>query len=141
MALQVTVGANTSPMQRDVFAAIDRINRSGKLKINIDDKGVTRPLGNMRRSADEFTKSLEAKATGKVVDYKITDGQGIGFIVQFSDASIHWFFDYEIEQKSQPNATNNPDYENDENLINPNNTTIYKSSKALKLYQIIFSKK
>ena len=49
------------------------------------------------RIPQRLTQSLEAKATGKVVDYKITDGQGIGFIVQFSDASIHWFFDYELE--------------------------------------------
>ena len=81
MALQVTVGANTSPMQRDVFAAIDRINRSGKLKINIDDKGVTRPLGNMRRSADEFTKSLEA-SNSRVIAF----GASVMVINSVSDA-------------------------------------------------------
>jgi TP901 family phage tail tape measure protein len=60
MSINVNVGGNTDPLVRDVTAAIDRINRSGRLKIRIDDKGVTQPLGNMKRSADEFTKSLEA---------------------------------------------------------------------------------
>jgi TP901 family phage tail tape measure protein len=60
MSINVNVGGNTDPLVRDVNAAIERINRSGRLKIRIDDKGVTQPLGNMRRSADEFTKSLEA---------------------------------------------------------------------------------
>ncbi|MBL69579.1 MAG: phage tail tape measure protein [Verrucomicrobiales bacterium] len=60
MSINVNVHANTDPLVRDVHAAVDRINRSGRLKIRIDDKGVTQPLGNMKRGADEFTKSLEA---------------------------------------------------------------------------------
>ncbi len=31
-----------------------------------------------------------------VVDYKMTDGMGIGYIVQFSDGSRYWFFANEI---------------------------------------------
>ena len=60
MSINVNVGANTGPLERDVRAAMDRINRAGGLKVRVDDKGVTQPLGNMKRSADEFSKSLEA---------------------------------------------------------------------------------
>jgi len=81
MSVNVTVRANTSPMERDVFSAIDRINRSGKLKININDKGVTQPLGNMRRSADEFTKSLEA-SNSRVIAF----GASVMVINSISDA-------------------------------------------------------
>ena len=33
---------------------------------------------------------------GTVIDYKMTDGRGIGFVLEFSDGSIYWFFDDEI---------------------------------------------
>ena len=55
MSINVNVGANTGPLERDVRAAMDRINRAGGLKVRVDDKGVTQPLGNMKRSADEFS--------------------------------------------------------------------------------------
>ena len=60
MSINIDVQGNTTPLERDVQAAVKRINRTGGIKIRIDEKGVTQPLGNMRRSADEFTKSLEA---------------------------------------------------------------------------------
>ena len=35
---------------------------------------------------------------GKVVDYKMTDGMGIGLILEFSDGSTSWFFNEEISR-------------------------------------------
>ncbi len=81
MAVNVNVGANTGPLDRDVRKAIDRINKSGALKIRMDDKGVTQPLGNMKRSADEFTKSLEA-SNARVLAF----GASVGIINAVSNA-------------------------------------------------------
>jgi TP901 family phage tail tape measure protein len=81
MAINVNVGANTGPLDRDVRKAIERINKSGALKIRLDDKGVTQPLGNMRRSADEFTKSLEA-SNARVLAF----GASVGIINGITDA-------------------------------------------------------
>ena len=33
----------------------------------------------------------------KVIDYKMTDGGGIGFVLRLHDGSTCWVFDYEIE--------------------------------------------
>ena len=81
MAINVNVGGNTSPLERDVRAAMDRINRAGGLKIRVDDKGVTQPLGNMKRSADEFSKSLEA-SNARVLAF----GASVGIINAVSNA-------------------------------------------------------
>ncbi|MGI9358205.1 MAG: phage tail tape measure protein [Paracoccaceae bacterium] len=81
MSINVNVGGNTGPLERDVRAAMDRINRAGGLKIRVDDKGVTQPLGNMKRSADEFTKSLEA-SNARVLAF----GASVGMINAVSNA-------------------------------------------------------
>ena len=81
MSINVDVHGNTDPLVRDVDAAVKRINRTGGIKIRIDDKGVTQPLGNMKRSADEFTKSLEA-SNARVLAF----GASVGIINAVSDA-------------------------------------------------------
>ena len=59
MAIDLDVHGNTKPLEAAVQAAVNRIRRQ-PIKITIDDKGATQPLGNMKRGADEFTKSMEA---------------------------------------------------------------------------------
>ena len=59
MSINLNVNANTAPFEAQVQAAVNRI-RSRPIKITVDDKGATQPLGNMRRSADDFSKSMEA---------------------------------------------------------------------------------
>ena len=39
---------------------------------------------------------LKVNPRGKVLDYKMTDGTGIGVIVELSDGSKSWFFEDEI---------------------------------------------
>ena len=39
---------------------------------------------------------LKNDPRGTLVDYKMTDGQGIGVVLEFSDGSTSWFFDDEI---------------------------------------------
>ena len=39
---------------------------------------------------------LRGNAVGKVVDFKMTDGQGIGIVVELSDGTTSWFFDDEV---------------------------------------------
>ena len=59
MSIDLDVHGNTKPLEAAVQAAVNRIRRQ-PIKVSVDDKGATQPLGNMRRSADEFTKSMEA---------------------------------------------------------------------------------
>lgn len=81
MSINIDVQGNTTPLERDVQNAVRRINRTGGIKIRIDEKGVTQPLGNMRRSADEFTKSLEA-SNARVLAF----GASVGIINAVSEA-------------------------------------------------------
>ena len=67
MAINVDVLGNTQPLEAAVQSAVNRIRRR-PIKITVDDKGATQPLGNMRRSADEFSKSMEA-ANARIIAF------------------------------------------------------------------------
>jgi TP901 family phage tail tape measure protein len=67
MAINLDVHGNTTPLEASVRAAVDRIRRK-PIKITVDDKGATQPLGNMKRSADEFSKSMEA-ANARIIAF------------------------------------------------------------------------
>ena len=49
---------------------------------------------------DRIPSTLLQKLTnnprGKVLDYKMTDGTGIGLVIELSDGSTSWFFEEEI---------------------------------------------
>ena len=47
-----------------------------------------------------LTNQLRQNPVGKIVDFKITDGQGIGYIIEFGDGSKNWFFENEVEINS-----------------------------------------
>ncbi|MFY8149177.1 MAG: DUF2862 domain-containing protein [Prochlorococcaceae cyanobacterium] len=44
----------------------------------------------------ELVEALRADATGTVRDFKVTDGQGIGVVVELKGGTTTWFFDDEI---------------------------------------------
>jgi TP901 family phage tail tape measure protein len=67
MAINLDVHGNTQPLEAAVQSAINRIRRQ-PIKISVDDKGATQPLGNMKRAADEFSKSMEA-ANARIIAF------------------------------------------------------------------------
>jgi hypothetical protein len=44
----------------------------------------------------DLVAALKADATGTVTDFRVTDGKGIGVIVELSAGGTSWFFDDEI---------------------------------------------
>ena len=52
-----------------------------------------------------LTNQLLIDQTGTVLDYKMTDGTGIGVVVILSDGSVNWFFTEEIKFSSNNNNT------------------------------------
>ena len=44
----------------------------------------------------DLVAALQADATGTVKDFKLTDGKGIGVVVELSGGGTTWFFDDEI---------------------------------------------
>ncbi len=45
----------------------------------------------------KLLKLLSDDPLGICLNYKITDGQGIGYVVQLGDGSISWFFAHELQ--------------------------------------------
>lgn len=80
MAINLNVNGNTAPLEAAVQAAVTRIRRT-PIKITVDDKGATQPLGNMKRGADEFSKSMEA-ANARIIAF----GASMAIINGVSDA-------------------------------------------------------
>ncbi len=50
------------------------------------------------RIPSTLARKLSENPRGKIVDYKMTDGQGIGLVLELSDGSTSWFFDEEIDR-------------------------------------------
>ena len=48
------------------------------------------------RLSKEIIEALKISSVGKISDFKITDGKGIGVILQLSNGKEQWFFEDEI---------------------------------------------
>ena len=56
---------------------------------------------NLELSKDRFPKeiidAINVSAVGKISDFRITDGKGIGVILELSNGREQWFFEDEID--------------------------------------------
>ena len=56
---------------------------------------------NLELSKDRLTKetidAIKVSSLGKISDFKITDGKGIGVILKLSNGKEQWFFEDEID--------------------------------------------
>ena len=56
---------------------------------------------NIEQSKDRLTKeiieAINVSSVGKIIDFRITDGKGIGVILQLSNGKEQWFFENEID--------------------------------------------
>ena len=56
---------------------------------------------NLELSKDRLTKeiidAINVSSVGKICDFRITDGKGIGVVLQLSNGREQWFFEDEIE--------------------------------------------
>ena len=56
---------------------------------------------NLEQSKDRLTKeiidAINISSVGKILDFRITDGKGIGVILQLSNGKEQWFFENEID--------------------------------------------
>ena len=78
---------------------------------------------NLELSKDRLTKeiidAINISSVGKINDFKITDGKGIGVVLQLSNGKEQWFFEDEIDLLDEKG-----------NIINKNNYSI--KNKSLK---------
>ena len=56
---------------------------------------------NLELSKDRLTKeiidAINISSVGKICDFRITDGKGIGVVLQLSNGKEQWFFEDEID--------------------------------------------
>ena len=56
---------------------------------------------NLELSMDRLTKetidAIKVSSLGKISDFRITDGKGIGVVLQLSNGKEQWFFEDEID--------------------------------------------
>ena len=56
---------------------------------------------NLEQSKDRLTKetidAINVSSLGKISDFRITDGKGIGVVLQLSNGKEQWFFEDEID--------------------------------------------
>jgi hypothetical protein len=79
---------------------------------------------NLELSKDRLTKeiidAISVSSVGKICDFRITDGKGIGVVLQLSNGKEQWFFEDEInlldENGNVIKKTNDTKYSN--SLIN-----------------------
>ncbi len=48
------------------------------------------------RIPGNLLKTIKANPRGRVIDYKMTDSNGIGLILELNDGTTSWFFQEEI---------------------------------------------
>tara|TARA_Y100000991_G_C21924280_1_gene327949 strand:- start:183 stop:572 length:390 start_codon:yes stop_codon:yes gene_type:complete len=49
------------------------------------------------RLTQEIIDAINKSSVGKISDFRITDGKGIGVVLQLSNGKEHWFFEDEID--------------------------------------------
>jgi len=62
---------------------------------------------NLELSKDRLTKetidAINVSSLGKISDFRITDGKGIGVVLQLSNGKEQWFFEDEIDLLDENN--------------------------------------
>ena len=49
------------------------------------------------RLTQEIIDAINKSSVGKICDFRITDGKGIGVVLELSNGKEHWFFEDEID--------------------------------------------
>ena len=85
---------------------------------------------NIELSKDRLTKetidTLKISSMGKISDFKITDGKGIGVVLQLSNGKEQWFFENEIDLLDEYGCVIEKNYK-----TNENNSLIFEPFKKL----------
>jgi len=74
---------------------------------------------NLELSKDRLNKetidAINLSSLGKVSDFRITDGKGIGVVLQLSNGQEQWFFEHEIDLLDKNGNVIKKNYDKQEN--------------------------
>ena len=71
------------------MSILDKVKIGNSVQINLE-------LSNDRLTK-EVVDAINVSSVGKISDFRITDGKGIGVVLQLSDGKEQWFFEDEID--------------------------------------------
>ena len=71
------------------MSILDKVNIGAAVQINL---GLSKD-----RLTKETIDAINVSSLGKINDFRITDGKGIGVILQLSNGEEQWFFEDEID--------------------------------------------
>ena len=114
---------------------------SGKL-INIGSQVKVNLLNSKDRLSQKTIEKIIYNPINTVIDYKITDGKGIGVILELHDGSKEWFFETEINLVNQdgdiiPNLSNELTVENRVLNYSPKQKLVFKNDLKPEIKSII----
>jgi len=89
------------------MSILDKVRIGNSVKVNLE------------LSKDRLTKetidAINASSLGKISDFRITDGKGIGVVLQLSNGKDQWFFDEEIDLLDENGNVIKKNYDKQEN--------------------------
>ena len=108
------------------MSILDKTNIGSSVKVNLD------------LSKDRLTKeiidAINISSTGKIIDFRITDGKGIGVVLQLSNGKEQWFFEEEIDLLDENGniiKKNNYPKDNDNLMIYISKGLEYENTKKI----------
>ena len=89
------------------MSILDKVNIGNSVQVNLE------------LSKDRLTKetidAINVSSLGKVSDFRITDGKGIGVVLQLSNGQEQWFFEDEIDLLDENGNVIKKNYDKQEN--------------------------
>ena len=71
------------------MSILDKVKVGNSVQVNIEQS--------KDRLTKEIIEAINVSSVGKILDFRITDGKGIGVILQLSNGKEQWFFENEID--------------------------------------------
>jgi len=71
------------------MSILDRAKIGNSVRVNLD---LTKD-----RLTKDIVDAINVSSTGKICEFRITDGKGIGVVLELSNGKEQWFFEEEID--------------------------------------------
>ena len=71
------------------MSILDRVKIGNSVRVNLD---LTKD-----RLTKDIVDAINVSAIGKICEFRITDGKGIGVVLELSNGKEQWFFEEEID--------------------------------------------
>ena len=71
------------------MSILDKVKIGGSVKVNLE-------LSEDRHT-EEIIEAINISSEAEIIDFRITDGKGIGVVLKLSNGKEQWFFENEID--------------------------------------------